>query len=122
MAEGPREPGYYASVTGRRPPGERPGYPRPGEPLRGPVALYGQVHRYGPRQARKTYMLRLLLGMGLPDIERVWKGPEIPVPSLEGTGGVDDHMRVTRICMAAAQAEAKRLNAADPRARGRRGL
>ena len=86
------------------------------------MALYGQVHRYGPRQARKTYMLRLLLGMGLPDIERVWKGPEIPVPSLEGTGGVDDHMRVTRICMAAAQAEAKRLNAADPRARGRRGL
>ena len=118
--EGPSKPGYYPSVTGVRPPGEKPGYPKPGEPLRGPISLYGQVYRYGPRQARKTYVLRVLLGMRLPDVERVWKSPEYPVPPLDSHDATHEHRRITEICMRTAEAEADRLNQLDPRAVGLR--
>ncbi len=115
--EGPSEPGYYASVTGVRPAGEKPGRPKPGEPLRGPVALYGQVYRCGPRQARKTYVLRVILGLRLPDVERVWKGPDHRVRPLT-PDSLGEHMRISEVCMDAAQAEAARLNRLDPRAIG----
>lgn len=117
--EGPREPGYYASVTGVRPPDEQPGLPATGEPLRGPVALYGQVHRYGPGH-RRFYLLKHFLGLNT-DIERVWKGPERRVLPLNGGATwATVHMQVSNICMLEAQKEATRLNALDPGARGRR--
>lgn len=111
--EGPRSPGYYGSVTGERPPDERDG-----ERGRGPVALYGEVHRYGPRQARKTYALRVLFGMRLPDVELVWTGPKLPVPEDVGSA---EWQRVMRKCQAVAEAQAKRFSLRDPQARGTRG-
>ena len=119
--EGPRTPGYYASVTGVRPPGERPGrrgLPGPGEPLRGPVALYGEVHRYGPGQQR-LYLVKFLLGLNM-DIERVWKGTEHPVPSLDAAEGMDEHLRITAICMAEAETVAASFNRRNPTARRRK--
>ena len=110
--EGPRIPGYYASVTGIRPVKDGP------DGHSGPVALYGQVHRYGRRQARRTYLIRALLGLGLPDIERVWKGPEIGVPALNEFGGVGEHLRVSGICLRGAEDRASHLNRLDPRAEG----
>lgn len=111
--EGPRIPGYYASVTGIRPPGESL---RRGEmPSRGPVALIGQVHRYGPKQAKRTYVVRVLLNLGLPDIELVWQGPEVPVPAFTLAPEWKEKMDA---CMAAAEAEADRLTKLDPHARG----
>lgn len=115
--EGPRRPGYCASVTGVRHPSEKcPGLPGPGEPLRGPVALYGQVYRYGPRQARKTYVLRAVLGLRLPDVERVWKGPERPVPN--DTMSTEWQATMSK-CAAEAETEAERLNRLDPGATGK---
>lgn len=114
--EGPRKPGYYASVGGTRRPGERPGLPKPGEPLVGPVALHGQVHRYGPGQTR-FYLLKAVLGLPM-DIECVWTGPDRPVPELDEPDAIDMHLWVTGICMKEAQAEAERLNRLDPKAKG----
>ena len=116
--QGPRPPGYSPSVTGVRPPGERPGLPRPGEVSHGPIALYGTVHRYGPRQARKTYLLRALLGLRMPDVECVWEGPRREVPAVTTPGWDDEHMRVIGICMREAEAKAALLNELDPEAIG----
>ena len=113
--EGPKSPGYYPSVSGVRPPGKPRGLPGPGEPLQGPAALYGQVYRYGPRQARKTYAIRAVLGMRLPDVERVWKGPERSVPN---DTMCDQWQDVMNQCMAEAIQEAARLNTIDPKAKG----
>lgn len=109
--EGPRPPGYYPSVTGVRPPGEVPGQ----LPRRGPVALVGEVHRYGPKQAKLTYFPRVLLGLGLPDVELVWRGPERGVPTDVGSA---EWTRVMAQCQREAEAEADRLDELDPRAHG----
>lgn len=115
--EGPRRPGYYASVTGDRPPGERRGLPPPGEPVVGPVALYGQVQRYGPKQAKLTYGARVLLGLRLPDIEVAWEGPHRRVPADVMS---PEWTRISNQCMREAETEARKLNRLDPQAKGLR--
>jgi hypothetical protein len=113
--EGPHPPGYSPSVTGVRAPDKPRGLPRLGKPIRGPVALYGQVYRYGPRQARKTYVLRALLGMRLPDIECVWRGPERAVPNDTMS---DEWQATMNKCAAEATVLADLLNTIDPGATG----
>lgn len=108
--EGPLIPGYYPLVQGVRPLGEPPG-----PPTRGPVALYGEVWRYGPRQARWTTGLRLLLGLKLPDVERVWKGPVRQVPPDVSS---EEWQRAMDQCFAETSAESARLSEADPEATG----
>ena len=98
--EGPREPGYYASVTGRRPPGERQGRPRPGEPRQGPVAIFGQVHLYGPKGL-----------FGRQKVERVWDGKEYPTP--EGLG-MDRFGKLMDKAMGEAEEIAEHFNLKDP--------
>jgi len=107
--EGPKTPGYYASVTGVRDPDEPPGIISG----LGPVALYGQVHRYGPRQAKAYYPILAILG--LTDIEIAWKGPERAVPRDVMS---EEFKRVMDLCLAEAEQKAEELNRADPGAKG----
>lgn len=107
--EGVRQPGYYPSVTGSRPDGQRRGFPKPGDAERGPVTLYGQVHRYGPKNGNPLLML-----IGRPDVERVWKGEEYPAPPVSSP----EFSELLDVCMAEAQAEAERLNKLDPKGLG----
>ncbi len=99
--DGPYEPGYYPSVTGVRSAGE----------LR---AIYGQVHRYGPEQAKKSHLARVILSLRKrPEIKRVWRGPEHPIPHEELS-----YDEVRGLCMREARVEAQRLTGLDPHARG----
>ncbi len=98
--DGPYEPGYYPSVTSVRAAGE----------LR---ALYGQVHRYGPEQAKKTHLARVILSLRKrPEIKRVWRGPERLVPH----DGLSER-QIRELCMEEAKAEAHRLTELDSHAR-----
>lgn len=103
--EGTRKPGYYASVTGRRPPGEPRRRPGPGEPLRGPEALYGEVHRYGPRSGGGLFQ----------KIEVAWKSEEHPVPEDVMSAR---WMQIMDRLMKDAEKEADRLTNLDPEAKG----
>lgn len=72
--------------------------------MRGPVAIYGEVHLYKPRGI-----------FGFQKVSCVWKGAEYPAPKDVMS---EEWNRIMDKAMKEAEKEACRLDRLDPKAKG----